>query len=64
MTKFTFEGTEYDTSNLSDNGKAQMASLQFLETHMATLKSKIAVFQTAKNIYSKALQDELEKIKK
>ena len=34
MPKITVDGIEYNTEDLSDNGKAQLASLQFLETQM------------------------------
>ena len=61
MAKIKLDGVEYDTSKLSDNGKAQLASLQFLEVQMNKLKSEIAVFTTAKGVYSLALKEELEK---
>ena len=61
MPKITVDGIEYNTEDLSDNGKAQLASLQFLETQMKKLKSEIAVYQTAQNSYAAALKSELEK---
>ena len=61
MPKITVEGLEYNTEDLTDNGKAQLASLQFLEQQMAKVKSEIAVYQTARNAYAKALKAELEK---
>ena len=61
MPKITVDGIEYNTEDLSDNGKAQLASLQFLEVQMTKLKNEIAVFQTAKSAYSAALKAELEK---
>ena len=64
MPKITVEGIEYNTEDLSDNGKAQLASLQFLEVQMNKLQNEIAVFQTAKMGYSRALKRELEKIGK
>jgi hypothetical protein len=33
MPKITVDDIEYNTEDLSDNGKAQLASLQFLEAH-------------------------------
>ena len=60
MAKIKLEGVEYDTKKLSDNGKAQLASLQFLDAQMSKLKSEIAVFQTAKAAYVLALKEELE----
>ena len=61
MPKITVDGIEYNTEDLSDNGKAQLASLQFLEVQMNKLQSEIAVFQTAKAAYIAALKVELEK---
>ena len=61
MPKITVDGIEYNTEDLSDNGKAQLASLQFLEVQMNKLQNEIAVFQTAKATYVAALKAELEK---
>lgn len=60
MPKITVDGIEYNTEDLSDNGKAQLASLQFLEVQMSRLKSEIAVYQTARASYVAALKAELE----
>ena len=46
--------------NLTENGKAQLASLQFLEVQMGKLKSEIAIYQTARNTYVAALKAELD----
>ena len=61
MPKITVGGIEYNTEYLSDNGKAQLASLQFLEVQMAKLNNEIAVYQTARNAYVAALKAELAK---
>lgn len=60
MPKITVDGIEYNTEDLTDNGKAQLASLQFLDVQMKKLKSEIAVYQTARNAYVTALKVELE----
>ena len=60
MPKITVDGIEYNTEDLSENGKAQLASLQFLEVQMSKLKSEIAVYQTARSSYLTALKTELE----
>ena len=59
MPKFTVDDIEYNSEDLSDNGKAQLASLQFLEVQMNKLQSEIAVYQTARNAYVAALKEEL-----
>ena len=61
MVKITVDGTEYETEGLSDNGKAQLASLQFLEVQMQQLNNEISVYQTARQAYGTALKAELEK---
>ena len=61
MPKLTIDGVEYNSEDLTDNGKAQFASLQFLEAQMQKLRNEIAVFQTAKTAYVSALKDELQK---
>ena len=62
MPKITVDDIEYNTEDLSENGKAQLASLQFLEVQMKKLNSEIAVYQTARNAYIAALKGELQKI--
>jgi hypothetical protein len=63
MPKIKVGELEYNTEDLSDNGKAQLASLQFLEVQMQKLKNEIAVYQTARIGYVAALKAELEKVK-
>ncbi len=60
MPKITVDDIEYNSEDLSDNGKAQLASLQFLEIQVNKLTSEIAVYQTARNAYVNALKAELE----
>ena len=61
MPKITVDGIDYNTEDLSDNGKAQLASLQFLEVQLNKIQGEIAVYQTARNSYVAALKAELEK---
>jgi len=60
MPKITVDGVEYNSEDLSDNGKAQLASLQFLEAQMSKIQAEIAVYQTARHSYTAALKVELE----
>ena len=62
MPKITVDDIEYNTEDLTDNGKAQLASLQFLEVQMNKINSELAVYQTARNTYIAALKAELEKM--
>ena len=61
MPKITVDGIDYNTEDRTENAKAQLASLQFLEVQMAKLKNEIAVYNTAKNGYIAALKAELAK---
>lgn len=63
MPKFTIDGIEYNTEDLSDNGRAQLTSLQFLELQMRKIKDEIAIYNTAKASYISGLRSELEKTK-
>ncbi|MEI4234181.1 hypothetical protein [Roseovarius sp. D22-M7] len=59
MPKITVDGTDYHTEDLNDNGKAQLASLQFLEAQMQKLRNEITVFETARQTYVNSLKAEL-----
>lgn len=61
MVKITLDGLDYDTEDFSDNGKAQLASLQFLGIHVRRLQAEIAVYKTAHNTYIGALKAEIAK---
>jgi hypothetical protein len=60
MPKITIDEIDYNTEDLTDNGKAQLASLQFLEVQMKKLQNEISVYQTARNAYVSALKSELK----
>jgi hypothetical protein len=60
MPKITVEDIEYNSEDLTENGTAQLASLQFLEMQMNKLRSEIAVYQTARSSYIAALKAELD----
>ncbi len=61
MAKIKIDDVEYDTDDMSDNAKAQVASLQFNEAHMNRLRNELAIADTAKIAYVNALKVELEK---
>jgi hypothetical protein len=52
----TIDNQGYDLSDLSDEAKAQLASLQFVDAEIARLQAKMAAFQTARNAYAMALR--------
>lgn len=63
MPKISIDGIDFNTEDLSANGKAQLASLEFLQTQMSKLKAEIAVYETARNAYAAELEAELNKSK-
>lgn len=63
MPKIKIDDVEYDTETMSDNAKAQVASLQFNEAHMHRLRNELAIADTARMAYSSALKKELETLK-
>ena len=56
MTQITIDNKQYDLDNLSDDAKAQLASIQFVDSELARLQAKAAALQTARAAYSKALE--------
>jgi hypothetical protein len=52
----TIDNQDYGLATLSDEAKAQLASLQFVDAEIARLQAKIAAFQTARNSYALALR--------
>ena len=61
MPKVTVDEIEYNSEDLTETGKATLASLQFLESQMQKMRNEIAVYQTAQMSYVAALKVEIEK---
>lgn len=59
MPKVKIDETEYEIDDMTENGKAQLASLQFVNSEIQRLQGQLAAFQTASNSYSLALREEL-----
>ena len=60
MAKIKIDDKEYDTDDMSDNAKAQLASLQFNDAHITRLRNELAIADTARMAYTVALKKELE----
>jgi hypothetical protein len=56
MTKLNIDNKEYDLDSLSDDCKAQLASIQYCDQELARLQAQIAAYQTARMAYASALQ--------
>ena len=61
MPKITVDEVEYNTEDLTETGKATLASLQFLESQMQKMRNEIAIYRTAQISYIAALKAEIEK---
>ena len=59
--KITIDGIEYNLDDLSDNSKAQIASIQFVDTQIQNLNNELAVADTTGIAYTNALKAELPK---
>ena len=59
MTKIKIDDNEYDVDKLSEEAKAQLVSLQFVDQELQRLQSQAAAIQTARQAYAKALQASL-----
>jgi hypothetical protein len=57
----TIDGKQYDTASLSENARAQLVNLRVTDAEIERLKAQMAIFQTARMSYAKALKDELDK---
>jgi hypothetical protein len=59
MPTIKIDEKDYELDLLSDEAKAQLASLQFVDAELQRLNAKAAVLQTARMAYSKALNEAL-----
>jgi hypothetical protein len=58
--KIKVDNKEYEIDSLSDESKAQLVSIQFVDNELQRLSNKAAALQTARLGYVKALQSSLE----
>ncbi len=61
MTTINIDNSEYDFEGLSQEAKAQLQMLQATDQQIAHLNLRLAIAQTARNAYAKALKDALPK---
>lgn len=60
MSKIKLNDKEYDLASATEAAKAQLFHLQAIEAELARMNTLIAVLQTARGNYARALQQELE----
>ena len=56
MTTIKIDEKDYDVDDLSDEAKAQVLSLNFVDAELGRLQLKVAAMQTARNAYANALK--------
>lgn len=56
MPTVTINNQSYDADSLSDDAKAQLTSVQFVDSELQRLNAQIAVLRTARTAYGNALQ--------
>lgn len=57
--KLKVDDIEYDVDELSDNARAQLTSLQFVDQRLKELTNMSALLQRAKNSYVDGLKREM-----
>ena len=53
------DGKDYELDQLSGEAKAQLANLQFVDSELQRVNALVAVLQTARIAYAKALNEAL-----
>lgn len=57
MPTITIDNIDYDTEQMSEDALANLRSIQFVDSELATLQARIAALNTARNAYGVALQE-------
>ena len=57
LPSITIDYKQYEEDELSSEAKAQLASIQFVDSELARLQAKAAALQTARMAYAKALNE-------
>lgn len=55
----TIDGTEYSMAALSENARHQVVNLRVTDAEIEKLKQQLAIYQTARTAYARALSEEL-----
>jgi hypothetical protein len=63
MLNITIDDKEYDITTFSEEAKAQLSSLQFVDAELQRLQSQAAAMQTARIAYANALKAVLPEAK-
>jgi hypothetical protein len=64
MAKISIDNIDYETDKFSDEAKAQLMSIQYVDQELGRLQAQSAALQTARMAYANALKAALPKAKK
>ncbi|MGZ5017162.1 MAG: hypothetical protein ACXV8U_15395 [Methylobacter sp.] len=59
MTTIKIDNKEYELESLSEHARSQLQMLQVTDQEIARLQLQLAIAQTARNAYAKALNEAL-----
>ena len=62
MSNITIDGIAYAEGDLSDEAKSELGSMQVTDQRIAALQTDLAIAQTARNTYARALKALLPKV--
>ena len=57
MQSISIDGVDYDAAKLSPEALAQLGSIRFVDQELERLQARVAVLQTARLAYAKALKE-------
>lgn len=57
METITIDGVAYDAQTFSPEARARLISLQLTDQKIAELQAQMAIYQTARMAYARALQE-------
>lgn len=63
MDKIKIDGKDYAVDDLTDEQKNQLQAIRFTDTEVQRLQALLAVAQTARASYAKALSESLANVK-
>lgn len=55
----TIDGTGYNLADLSENARHQVMNLRVTDQEITRLQQQLAIYQTARTAYARALSEEL-----
>ena len=61
MALIKIDNVDFDTEKLSDEARAQITSIQYVDQELARLQAQAAALQTARIAYANALKELLPK---